>query len=72
MASTTRLTPESLKGQLAAYEAQYGITSSDFLERYQAGKMGDARDVMHWAWLCSVAVKLGVLPARVPNTPMSA
>ena len=72
MASTTRLTPESLKQQLATYEEQYGITSTDFLERYQAGKMGDARDVMHWAWLCSVAVKLGLLAARGPKTPMSA
>ena len=72
MASTTCLTPESLKQQLATYEEKYGITSTDFLEKHHAGKMGDARDVMRWAWLCSVAVKLGLLAAREPKTPTSA
>jgi hypothetical protein len=72
MASTTRLTPESLKQQLVTYEERYGLTSTDFLEKYHAGKMGDARDVMRWAWLCTVAVKLGMLAARKPETPMSA
>jgi hypothetical protein len=72
MASTTRLTPETLKEQLSAYEDSYKMTSADFLAKYHAGKMGDSRDVMRWAWLCSVAVKLGVLEAREPGTPMTA
>jgi hypothetical protein len=72
MASTTRLTPETLKLQLAAYEERYSITSTDFLEKYHAGTMGDDRDVMRWAWLCSVAVKLGMLTAPEPKTSMSA
>jgi hypothetical protein len=62
MAATTRLTVESLKQQLSAYEARYGLSSTTFFERYQAGTMGDARDVMHWAWLCSTALKLRQVP----------
>ena len=72
MASTTRLTPESLKEQLTAFEERYGIASTEFLERYHAGNMGDDRDVMRWVWLCSVAVKLGALAVKEPETPMTA
>jgi len=67
MASTTRLTPASLQQELAAFEERYGLASSDFLERYQAGKMGDSRDHMRWAWLCSVALKLGMLTVSEPK-----
>jgi hypothetical protein len=72
MASTTRLTPESLARQLSAFEEKYGITSAEFLEQYHAGRLGDDRDMMRWAWLCSVAVKLGTMTVREPETPMTA
>ena len=72
MASTTRLTPESLAEQLSAFEEKYGIASTAFLEQYHAGKLGDDRDVMRWAWLCSVAMKLGTLTVKEPETPMTA
>ena len=72
MASTTRLTPESLAEQLSAFEERYGISSTTFVEQYHAGKLGDDRDMMRWAWLCSVAVKLGVLTVNEPETPMTA
>jgi hypothetical protein len=63
MALTTRLTPESLKQHLPAFEESYGMTSAEFLGKYQAGKMGDSREMMRWAWLYSVAAKLGALVA---------
>ena len=72
MASTTRLTPESLAKRLSAFEEKYGITSAAFLEQYHSGKLGDDRDMMRWAWLCSVAVKLGTLTVRQSETPMTA
>jgi hypothetical protein len=72
MASTTRLTPESLKQELSTYEESYGISSADFIEKYQAGEMGDSRDVMRWAWLCSVALKLGVLVVQEPKRSITA
>jgi hypothetical protein len=72
MASTTRLTPESLTQQFAVYEEKYGITSTEFLEKYHAGTMGDDRGIMRWAWLCSVAVKLGILAAHESKTSMTA
>ncbi len=69
MASTTRLTPESLQQELVTFEEHYRLTSAEFLERYQAGKMGDSRDVMRWAWLCSVALKLGLFASNETKTP---
>ena len=67
MASTTRLTPESLQQELAAFEERYGLASADFLEQYQAGKMGDSRDVMRWAWLCSVSISRR--PSEIDRSP---
>jgi len=61
MATTTRLTPESLKHELSRLEGKHEMSSMNFLEQFQAGKMGDSREMMHWAWLCSVALRLGLL-----------
>ena len=40
-----------LAEQLQGYEQRYGISSSDFYERYQRGEMGDEREIMRWAML---------------------
>ena len=72
MASTSRLTPESLKQQMSAFEERYGLTSVEFLAKYQSGTMGDSRDVMRWAWLCSVALKLGLLATSTSRSHMTA
>lgn len=40
---------EALIETIHAYEAQYGMSTIEFYARYVAGKMGDSRDVMHWA-----------------------
>jgi len=40
---------DSLIETMHAFEAQYGMSTIEFYARYVAGKMGDSRDVMHWA-----------------------
>ena len=40
---------EGLIETMHAYEAQFGMSTIEFYARYVAGKMGDSRDVMHWA-----------------------
>ena len=72
MAKTTRLTPELLQDELARYEGRYKMPSLDFLDKYQSGQMGDSREVMRWAWLCSVALRLGMLTRSEAETRTSA
>ena len=38
-----------LAAELSEYERQYGMTSAEFMERYQKGEMGDAPDMIDWA-----------------------
>jgi hypothetical protein len=40
-----------LAERLREYEQRYGMSSSDFYERYQRGEMGDEREIMRWAIL---------------------
>ena len=61
MARRVELTPERLAEELSRLESEYGMPSDVFFERYQAGGMGDSKDVVRWAWLCSVAARKGVL-----------
>ena len=61
MAKRVELTPEQLVEELSRLESEYGMPSDVFFERYQAGGMGDSKDVMRWAWLCSVTARNRVL-----------
>jgi len=61
MARIIKLTPEQLAQELAKLEQEHGMTSLEFFERYQAGEMGDSETYMHWAWLCGVALRRGLL-----------
>ena len=63
MARTETLTPERLRAELVRLETEHGMSTAEFFERYQAGEMGDSKAVMRWAWLCSVAVRSGMLVA---------
>jgi hypothetical protein len=55
------LTPEVLKEELAKCEAEHGMTSAEFYDRWLSGQAGDSHDAFYWAFLCDVAVKEGVL-----------
>ena len=65
MAKIVKLTPRHLSEELARYEREFGLSSAEFLVKYQAGEMGDSESVMHWAYLCSVAVRRGVLAVAI-------
>ena len=68
MARVVKLTPEILDRRLREYEQQYAMSSADFLDRYQAGELGDAEPMMDWAYLCSVALRRGVLTRQAART----
>lgn len=56
-----RLTPERLKEKLARCEAEHGMSSAEFYERFLAGTGGDSPEAVFWSFLCRVGVKQGLL-----------
>lgn len=50
-AEQARLQLETLDADLATFEQQYGMTSAEFLQRYQAGQTDDRMDYVEWASL---------------------
>ncbi len=40
---------DRLAAQLAEFEAQYGLDSTEFCARYERGEMGDAMDLIEWS-----------------------
>jgi hypothetical protein len=40
---------ERLQAQLVHFEGQYGMSSEDFYERFEGGKMGDDADFVEWS-----------------------
>ncbi|MFQ6015302.1 MAG: hypothetical protein ACE5NP_07655 [Anaerolineae bacterium] len=40
-----------LSHELYELEQRYGMSSAEFYDKYQKGKLGDDEDVMHWAIL---------------------
>ena len=38
-----------LRERLQAFETRYQMTSEDFYQRFRAGEMGDAMDVVEWS-----------------------
>jgi hypothetical protein len=41
----------ALAADLAAYEQQYGMSSAEFVRRYEAGQTGDSMDFVEWTSL---------------------
>ena len=50
-AEQVQLQLESLQTDLAEFEQQYGLDSTEFLRRYQAGQTDDRMDFVEWASL---------------------
>lgn len=50
-AEETRAQLEALEADLAGLERQYGMPSSEFFGRYQAGQTDDRMDYVEWASL---------------------
>ncbi len=61
MLPKTRLTPELLKSELERLEQEYQMSSFEFYTRFHEGKLSEERDFMRWAWLCTVAMRQGLL-----------
>jgi hypothetical protein len=59
----TRLTPDLVRKLLAKYEAERGMSSAEFYERYMAGLEGDSADAMEWTWLYEIAAKVHTKPS---------
>jgi hypothetical protein len=45
---------QRINDALIGFEKQYGLTSSEFWQRYQAGQMADTADFMEWNVLCKM------------------
>lgn len=47
-----------LRKDLLRFEQRYGISSSDFLARYQAGQTGDDEDAFEWSVMYKMYIRL--------------
>lgn len=47
-----------LKNDLAAFEKKYGMTTTDFYRKFQAGETDDRMDFVEWASLSQMAHNL--------------
>jgi hypothetical protein len=51
----TRALLAQLQADLLAFEQQYQLSSAEFYQQYQAGKMDDCPDFVEWASLIQMA-----------------
>ena len=49
-----RLRLERYQRDLSDFEKRYGMESSTFYRRFEAGELGDAADLFEWAGLCEL------------------
>ncbi|MGC1378260.1 MAG: hypothetical protein WA821_18660 [Anaerolineales bacterium] len=54
-ASRLRMQLEDMERVLADYEKQYGMSSAEFLRKYEAGKTDDRMDYVEWASLTKMS-----------------
>jgi hypothetical protein len=54
------LTDEELRRQITALEQKHGMTSAEFLLRYNTGQLGDDAQFIRWAGLLWVASEAGL------------
>ena len=56
--TVTHLSHEDIKRELAEFEAKYGMSSQEFLVKYNTyGFKDENHELMRWSWLCYVAYK---------------
>lgn len=53
--SRMRMQLDDIQRVLAGYETQYGLSSSEFFQQYDAGKTDDRMDYVEWASLIQMA-----------------
>ncbi|MDX9991633.1 MAG: hypothetical protein RBS68_06230 [Anaerolineales bacterium] len=54
-ASRLRLQLEDMERVIADYEKQHGMSSAEFLRKYEAGKTDDRMDYVEWASLTKMS-----------------
>ena len=47
-ANVRRLSPSDIDRELKAYEAKFGMSTSEFLSKWELGEMGDGKEVFKW------------------------
>jgi len=53
------VTPADVRRELAECENKYGVTSTEFLRKFETGEMHD-HEFGHWEFLCVLAKKYGI------------
>jgi hypothetical protein len=53
------MTADEVRADLAKFEAKFGMTSTEFLERYEAGKF-DEPGAIGWEFACDLARQMGI------------
>jgi len=56
------LTDDVVREELRALEAEHGMTTQEFYEKYNRGEMGDSEYAMRWASLYDMLMR----PAKPP------
>lgn len=46
-----RLSPADIERELKVYEDKFGISTEDFVQKYERGEMGDSGEVILWRGL---------------------
>jgi hypothetical protein len=64
----TRIGFEDLCQLLQEKEKQFGMSSVEFFNRYNAGRLGDAREYIEWAGLYRIYLKMCL--AQLPAEPI--
>ena len=49
---------QEIERSLAEYERRFGLSSTEFLKRFQAGELDDTADFMEWNVLCTTRQRL--------------
>lgn len=65
MAHRVRLTTEQLAQQLEQLERELGMPPSEFYDRFRAGELDDSIELTHWAGVCYIALRSGVLTSTL-------
>jgi hypothetical protein len=53
--SRLRMQLEDMERVIADYEKQYGMTSAEFVKKYEAGKTDDRMDYVEWSGLTKMS-----------------
>jgi hypothetical protein len=61
MGNIVHLTTDRLNEELRRLEQAHEMSSAAFFARFQAGTLSEHRDFQRWVWLCTVAMRRGLL-----------